>query len=88
MPPNHVRCRKRPEKAQHAKQLGLTHFIDDRLDVLSHLRPIVPHLYWFGEQDRPAPDWVIPVLRWPSVLEALSAQRARDVNSEPAARTP
>lgn len=74
VPERNVRfCRKRPEKAIHARKLSLTHFIDDRLDVLTHLREIVPHLYLFGEQERPAPDWVIPVLTWPDVLEALRA---------------
>lgn len=77
VPREHVRfCRKRPEKALHARELGLTHFIDDRLDVLEHLRPLVPHLYWFGEQDRPAPGWVVPVLRWTDVLEELRADQA------------
>ncbi len=47
---NLIFCRKRHEKAKHAKQQQLTHFIDDRLDVLRHLRDIVPELYLFGEQ--------------------------------------
>jgi hypothetical protein len=43
---HHVRfCRQRHDKATICRQLGVTHFIDDRLEVLSHLVGIVPHLY-------------------------------------------
>ncbi len=42
----HVRfCRQRHDKATICQQLGMTHFIDDRLEVLSHLVGTVPHLY-------------------------------------------
>ncbi|MEV0724531.1 hypothetical protein AB0I37_17350 [Micromonospora purpureochromogenes] len=37
-------CRTRPEKGPIAAELGLTHFVDDRLEVLSHL-DTVPHRY-------------------------------------------
>src|SRR5262249_40414761 len=37
LPPEQVRfCRRREDKRAHAAELGLTHFIDDRLDVLGH----------------------------------------------------
>ncbi|VAW77806.1 hypothetical protein MNBD_GAMMA12-1076 [hydrothermal vent metagenome] len=49
-PQNLIFCRKRHEKAKYAKRHQLTHFIDDRIDVLRHLRDIVPNLYLFGEQ--------------------------------------
>jgi hypothetical protein len=49
-------CRQRHEKAAICRELGLTHFIDDRLEVLSHLLGTVPHLYLFrsraGDVDR------------------------------------
>jgi hypothetical protein len=65
IPRQNVRfCLKRPDKAIHARQLGLTHFVDDRVDVLRHLRGLVPHLFLFGEQERPAPDWVTPLVTW------------------------
>ncbi len=64
-------CRKRPEKRDHALLHGLTHFIDDRPDVLHHLHGAVPFLYLFGAQDRPAPPWVIPVADWAAVAAAL-----------------
>lgn len=41
-------CLKRPEKAVIAKELGITHFVDDRTDVLDHMRGIVPHMYLFN----------------------------------------
>ncbi|MEV0808060.1 hypothetical protein [Micromonospora sp. NPDC050200] len=37
-------CRTRPEKGPIAARLGLTHFVDDRLEVLGHL-DTVPHRY-------------------------------------------
>lgn len=77
--PKHLRfCLRREDKAGHAKQLKLTHFIDDRLDVLEHLRGIVPHLYLFGEQPRlkHIPDWVTPVADWPHTVARVLADRA------------
>lgn len=53
--PGSVRfCLERPQKAQHCLELGITHFIDDRADVLGHLEGIVPNLFLFGPQKRPA----------------------------------
>ena len=42
-------CRERKDKAPICKRLGVTHFIDDRMDVLVHLNT-VPHRYLFGPQ--------------------------------------
>jgi len=63
-------CFERHEKAPIARDLGLTHMVDDRIDVHVALRGIVPHRFLFGgtpEQDRlgrlldedvvPAPTW-------------------------------
>ena len=58
-------CLQRPQKADHCQELGITHFIDDRVDVLNHLSGIVPHRFLFGPQkssNHPAglahvPDW-------------------------------
>jgi hypothetical protein len=50
--PGHARfCRQRPGKAAIATELGLTHFVDDRLEVLGYL-DTVPNLYLFRPQDR------------------------------------
>jgi hypothetical protein len=40
-------CRERPQKRDHALALGLTHFIDDRIDVLGHLEGAVAHRVLF-----------------------------------------
>ncbi len=72
MPESHLRfCRERPEKAIHAAELGLTVFIDDRLDVLVHLRDPGRRLLWFGDQKSPAPGWVEPVADWAAVESAF-----------------
>lgn len=74
LPRDHLRfCLERPEKAGHCKQLKITHFIDDRLDVLEHLRGSVPNLYLFGEQPRldEIPDWVTHVADWKETTEAV-----------------
>jgi hypothetical protein len=74
MAPDAVRfCRKRPEKRDHALLLGLTHFVDDRVDVLQALRGAVPHLYLFGVQDRPAPDFARHLPVWIAAHDALVA---------------
>lgn len=73
LPSDHVRfCRERPEKRLHAVQLGLTHFVDDRLDVLDHLRGLVPYLFWFGHQrgGRDAAD-LTRVLSWAKAEAAI-----------------
>lgn len=51
-------CLERRDKAIHCRQNRLTHFIDDRLDVLGHLHGLVPHRYLFGPQ---RPDTIVPV---------------------------
>src|SRR4051812_21818344 len=46
--PEHVHfCRKRQDKAGICASLGITHFVDDRLEVLSYL-DTVPARYLFG----------------------------------------
>lgn len=64
-------CRERRDKAKVCKQLGITHFVDDRLDVLEPMIGIVPNLFLFGEQsaDTVCPDWATPVADWFAVLE-------------------
>ncbi len=74
--PEHLRfCRERHEKAGICKELGIQHFVDDRLDVLAPMRGLVQGLYLFGEQSETAPDWVTAVPNWPATLDAI--QRAR-----------
>ncbi len=44
-------CRTREEKAPICKRLQVTHFVDDRFDVLSYLTT-VPRLYLFQPRDK------------------------------------
>ena len=74
LPRDHVRfCLERQQKVGHCKQLCITHFIDDRLDVLQYLRGLVPRLYLFGEQPRldEIPDWVEHVADWRHATAAV-----------------
>lgn len=65
-------CRKRADKAGHCAELGITHMVDDRLDVHVALRGLVPHLYLFGPQHAPAPDWVTHVRTWAELNDRLA----------------
>lgn len=78
---NHLRfCFKRHEKHAIAKQLLLTHFIDDRRDVLEHLRGLVPNLYLFGVQADPAPGWATHVRDWSELCERLLGRARSDAS--------
>ena len=73
LPRGNVRfCGKRSEKAGHCAELGITHMIDDRLDVHRALRGTVPHLYLFGPRREPVPGWVRHVPTWADA-RAISA---------------
>jgi hypothetical protein len=70
--PRNVRfCLKRPEKALHCRELGISHFVDDRSDVLQAMLGIVPNLYLFGPQRDPAPESYRHVADWDAVARAL-----------------
>ncbi|XVV17080.1 hypothetical protein ACQP2X_22690 [Actinoplanes sp. CA-131856] len=78
IPRDHVRfCLKRPEKAIHCAELGVTHFIDDKLDVHQALRGVVEHRYLFGPQRLTPPAWVTPVKDWTE----LSARMDDDLHA-------
>ena len=69
LPEDHVRfCKERPQKALHARDLGLTLFIDDRVDVLEALD--LPNRYLFGAHT--APSGLIPVPGWRELLGKLA----------------
>jgi len=75
--PSNLRfCRRRDEKRAHAEELALTHFIDDRVDVLQHLRGAVSCLALFGVQGAPIPDWTIHVPDWATLGRALACRPA------------
>lgn len=75
--------RHREDKEPVCRRLGVTHFVDDRVSVLTHLGS-VPHRYLFtgGLGDEPAPDprtvpaWAQLVADWPE-LERLMALSLR-----------
>lgn len=74
--PGHVYfCLRREDKAAHCAALGITHFVDDRLDVLEHLRGVVGHRYLFGEQpaDIAVPQGVVAVIDWARAMERVMA---------------
>ena len=74
LPRDHVRfCRERAEKAVHCRELGITHMVDDRLDVHRAIRGVVAHCYLFGPQDNDVPDWVTHTPDWSAVEAALLA---------------
>lgn len=73
VPPSHLRfCLKRPEKADHARELRLDVMIDDRRDVLQVMRGLVPRLLLFGEQESPPPAWTEHAADWPAVAGLLA----------------
>jgi hypothetical protein len=71
--PDNLRfCLERSQKAGHCAALGITHFIDDRSDVLEHLDDVVQHRFLFGPQRKPqAPRGVVPVIDWPAAGGAI-----------------
>jgi hypothetical protein len=65
IPPHQVRfVRRRADKAVVCAELGITHFVDDRAEVLEALFGTVSHLYLFGPQTHPGPTYSTSVLTW------------------------
>lgn len=70
-------CRERRDKAPIAQKLGLTHFIDDKLEVLGYMKDIVPHRLLFNpslsEMMRAGPlcGPVVPLFNWKAVISCL-----------------
>jgi hypothetical protein len=65
-------CRERRDKGPICKRLGVTHFIDDRLDVLEYLTT-VRHRFLFGPQEHEPSSsaGVICVKTWAEAADAL-----------------
>ncbi|MGI5184165.1 hypothetical protein ACQEVZ_48705 [Dactylosporangium sp. CA-152071] len=83
IPREHLRfCLRRPEKAVHCAELGITHFVDDKLDVHEALRGIVPHRFLFGPQPAPPPPWLHHTETW----DAAEAAILRSLDQAPARR--
>ncbi|QKW34927.1 hypothetical protein HUT06_13575 [Actinomadura sp. NAK00032] len=86
LPKENVRfCRKRADKAGHCAELGITHMIDDRLDVHRAIRDIVPHRYLFGAEK--GPEWVRLLPDW-AAAEIIRAdiRAARPRSATPRSR--
>ncbi|WP_312318383.1 hypothetical protein [Stenotrophomonas sp.] len=64
-------CLQRPEKAVHCRALGITHFIDDRTDVLQAMEEVVSHRYLFGPQRKAVPQGMQHVMTWKDVARTL-----------------
>lgn len=70
-------CRQIHEKAELCRTLEVTHFIDDRLAVLSHMVGVVPNLYCFvsrasePEVARRAMNGIETVHTWKAITNAL-----------------
>lgn len=84
LPTNVFYCKERPTKVPICELLGVTHFIDDRVDVLANFSPEttdkVPVRYLFPklEPEHTADaepvrrsDGIIPVKNWPHVVKKI-----------------
>lgn len=75
---NLFQCAERHEKAPIVKKLGITHFVDDRAEVMSHFSDVVPNLYHFQSLLEDKEKWSakIPnltfVTTWDELLAILS----------------
>jgi len=73
-------CRECPEKALICKELGITHFIDDRIHFMQILKNTVRYLYLFGDKtkNRTARNWTTLVGDWHEASEMLERDLACD----------
>ena len=75
-------CKKRHEKAPIAEDLGLTHFVDDRLEVLSYMTSVKKRYLFQPEADEIEPrKCVLPqvqiVENWRELLRNLEQEASR-----------
>lgn len=71
---DHVRfCVSRQDKAAICTELGITHFMDDRIHVMQILRAVVPHLFLFSAVDegKLAPSWATHVSSWTEATDLI-----------------
>ena len=66
-------CLERVEKKIHCEELGITHFVDDKIPVLQALQHTVPNLYRFEESaEAPyTPGFASHVTSWQELLAIL-----------------
>lgn len=87
--PDHVRfCRERRDKAPICAELGVTHFVDDRFQIMGYLMGVVPHLYLFRpyhetyHEDVRRFSHLLPHVRQVNSPEELVAELLKPVTSE------
>lgn len=71
---SHLRfCRERLQKKPICKELGITHFVDDKILIMQVLRETVSNLYLFGPKSRDygARCWTTLVEDWTETYEAI-----------------
>gem|GEM_PF-1283240 len=73
--------RRRPDKAPVCARLGITHFVDDRVDVLVHMTTVAHRYLFLGDTPNraptgPVPPWVIPVTSWLDLADRLATSAA------------
>lgn len=83
-PANAHFVRKRSDKHPVCDELGVTHFVDDRLDVLQHLTSVDRRYLFTGglgenEPPRTSPDGVIVVSDWSRLVGLLMRDVRQDV---------
>lgn len=73
-------CLERPQKADHCRKLGITHFIDDRPDVLQCMNGVVEHRYLFGPQKHlGTPSGMVLLPDWSRALALVGARQPAQV---------
>jgi hypothetical protein len=77
-PENVLFCRERHEKEKICNANNITHFIDDRLEVLSHLVGKIPHLFLYQPEQAEINQYrqflpkVIKVESWPEIVGEIT----------------
>lgn len=72
-------CEERAKKVEIARSLGLTHFVDNKLEVVAPMIGIVPHLFLFRPSEREIVEYgagveigrVRRVESWPEIVRAI-----------------
>ena len=76
-PENVFFCRKRSEKDKICKDNNITYFIDDRLEVLSHMIETVPHMFLYQPNQSEIDEFkqflpkVTKVESWADIVEKI-----------------
>ncbi len=68
-------CRERSDKLPICSELGITHFVDDRIHIMQILRGAVDNLYLFGDrsQNQGARRWTTLVEDWVEAYGEITA---------------